>query len=146
MNAALNVSDETRKLYQNANSEALKLGHEYVGTEHVMLSLIELKYGLTETVLNNLGVPPASIHHHILQLLLSKESPSSEVKLPWSPRAKKALEYAVEQAKILGDTEIFPEHVMLGLYLMTEGVASAVMINLGLTYKGLYEEVKKYKD
>lgn len=145
MGAESYASDKARELFRIAESAALDLSHGYVGTEHVLLALIQLEYDLTNLVFNSLGVPPERIKKHILGILAASEKVSIKSRLPWTPRAKRVLEFAVGQARSFGDNQVFPEHVMLGLILERDGVASDVMTTLGLTYQGLCEEVMKYK-
>lgn len=156
MDAKYLASDRAKELFQNAESEAKNLSHEYVGTEHVLLALIQLEDDLINALFKTLRVSPEKIREKLLCFLADLEKVSvhtladsgkgsGKSKLPWTPRAQKVLEFAFNQAKKFGDDQVFPEHVMLGLIHESGCVASDFMKILGLTYDELYQEVEKRK-
>ena len=134
-------SDRARKVIQLANQEAQRFGHEFVGTEHILLGLVKEGSGVAAGVMKNLGVDLEAIQLELEQLL---ESPSmvSTRKMPFTPRAKQVIICAMDEARNLKHNYVGTEHLLLGLLREEEGVASEVLKNLGLTIEGTRDEVK----
>ena len=126
---------------QLANQEAQRFNHEYVGTEHLLLGLIKDGTGIAANVLKNLDIDLRKIRHEVEKLVRSGPDTVTMGRLPQSPRSKKVLEYAVEEARNLSHSYVGTEHILLGLLREQEGVAAQVLLNLGLQLEDVRREV-----
>ncbi len=134
-------TDRARKVMQLANQEAQRFNHEYIGTEHILLGLIKEGSGVAANVLKNLDVDLRKIRLEVEKLVQSGPDMVTMGKLPQTPRAKKVIEYAMEEARNLSHNYVGTEHILLGLLREQEGVAAQVLINLGLKLEDVREEV-----
>jgi len=135
-------TERARKVINYARQEAQRLGHEYIGTEHLLLGLVREGTGVAATVLQKLDIEPKKIRIEIERLV--KERPDAiptSSKFPFAPRAKKALEFAVEEAKELGHNYIGTEHILLGLLHEGEGHGAQVLMGLGVSLDQVRHEV-----
>ena len=126
---------------QLANLEAQRFNHEYVGTEHVLLGLIKEGSGVAANVLKNLDVDLRKIRLEVEKLVQTGPDTVTMGKLPQTPRAKKVIEYAIEEARNLNHNIVGTEHLLLGLLREEEGMAAQVLMNLGLKLVDVREEV-----
>ncbi len=134
-------TDRARKVMQLANQEAQRFNHEYIGTEHILLGLVKEGSGVAANVLKNLDVDLRKIRLEVEKIVQSGPDMVTMGKLPQTPRAKKVIEYAVEEARNLGHNYVGTEHLLLGLLREQEGVAAQVLMNLGLKLEDVREEV-----
>jgi len=134
-------TDRARKVMQLANQEAQRFNHEYIGTEHVLLGLIKEGSGVAANVLKNLDVDLRKIRMEVEKLVQSGPDMVTMGKLPQTPRAKKVIEYSMEEARNLNHNYVGTEHILLGLLREQEGVAAQVLMNLGLKLEDVREEV-----
>src|SRR6476661_1456307 len=134
-------TDRARKVMQLANQEAQRFNHEYVGTEHVLLGLVKEGSGVAANVLKNLDVDLRKIRVEVEKIVQSGPDMVTMGKLPQTPRAKKVIEYAIEEARNLNHNYVGTEHLLLGLLREQEGVAAQVLMNLGLKLEDVREEV-----
>src|SRR5262245_38641026 len=134
-------TDRARKVMQLANQEAQRFNHEYIGTEHVLLGLIKEGSGVAANVLKKLDIDLRKIRLEVEKLLQSGPDMLTMGKLPQTPRAKKVIEYAMEEARNLNHNYVGTEHILLGLLREQEGVAAQVLMNLGLKLEDVREEV-----
>ncbi|HMP02512.1 MAG TPA: ATP-dependent Clp protease ATP-binding subunit [Gemmatales bacterium] len=134
-------TDRARKVMQLANQEAQRFNHEYIGTEHILLGLVKEGSGVAANVLKNLDVDLRKIRLEVEKLVQSGPEMVTMGKLPHTPRAKKVIEYAMEEARNLNHNYVGTEHLLLGLLREEEGVAAQVLRNLGLKLEDVREEV-----
>ena len=134
-------TDRARKVMQLANQEAQRFNHEYIGTEHILLGLIKEGSGVAANVLKNLDVDLRKIRLEVEKLVQSGPDMVTMGKLPQTPRAKKVIEYSMEEARHLNHNYVGTEHILLGLLREQEGVAAQVLMNLGLKLEDVREEV-----
>ncbi|MDA0589259.1 MAG: ATP-dependent Clp protease ATP-binding subunit [Planctomycetota bacterium] len=134
-------TDRARKVMQLANQEAQRFNHEYIGTEHVLLGLVKEGSGVAANVLKNLEVDLRRIRNEVEKIVQSGPDMVTMGKLPQTPRAKKVIEYAMEEARNLNHNYVGTEHLLLGLLRESEGVAAQVLMNLGLKLEDVREEV-----
>ena len=134
-------TDRARKVMQLANQEAQRFNHEYIGTEHILLGLIKEGSGVAANVLKNLDVDLRKIRLEVEKLVQSGPDMVTMGKLPQTPRAKKVIEYSMEEARNLNHNYVGTEHILLGLLHEQEGVAAQVLMNLGLKLEEVREEV-----
>ena len=134
-------TDRARKVMALANQEAQRFNHEYIGTEHMLLGLVKEGSGVGANVLKNLDIDLRKVRLEVEKLVKSGPDMVTMGKLPQTPRAKKVIEYAIEEARALNHNYVGTEHLLLGLLRETEGVAAQVLMNLGLKLEDVREEV-----
>jgi len=124
-----------------ANQEAQRFNHEYIGTEHILLGLVKEGSGVGANVLKNLDVDLRKVRLEVEKLVHSGPDMVTMGKLPQTPRAKKVIEYAIEEARNLNHNYVGTEHLLLGLLREHDGVAAQVLMNLDLKLEEVREEV-----
>ncbi|MBY0586792.1 ATP-dependent Clp protease ATP-binding subunit [bacterium] len=134
-------TDRARKVMQLANQEAQRFNHEYIGTEHILLGLVKEGSGVAANVLKNLDVDLRKIRMEVEKIVQAGPDMVTMGKLPHTPRAKKVIEYAIEEARNLNHNYVGTEHLLLGLLREQEGVAAQVLMNLNLKLDEVREEV-----
>ncbi|MFC1738067.1 ATP-dependent Clp protease ATP-binding subunit [Planctomycetota bacterium] len=134
-------TDRARKVMALANQEAQRFNHEYIGTEHILLGLVKEGSGVGATVLKNLDVDIKKLRLEIEKQVKSGPDMVTMGKLPQTPRAKKVIEYAIEEARSLNHNYVGTEHILLGLLRESEGIAAQVLMELGLKLEDIRQEV-----
>ena len=135
-------TDRARRVMLLAREEAKKFGHDYIGTEHILLGLIKEGSGVAAHVLKNLGLELKKIRLEVEKLVQSDASVSpAQQQPPYTPRAKKVLELSLEEARNLGHNYVGTEHLLLGLIRENDGLAARVLINLGVKLEQVRDEV-----
>jgi len=124
-----------------ANQEAQRFNQDYIGTEHILLGLVKEGSGVGATVLKNLDVDIKKLRFEVEKLVKSGPDMVTMGKLPQTPRAKKVIEYAIEEARSLNHNYVGTEHILLGLLRESEGIAAQVLMNLGLKLEDVRQEV-----
>jgi ATP-dependent Clp protease ATP-binding subunit ClpC len=137
-------TDRARKVMGLARQEAQRLNHEYIGTEHILLGLVQEGSGVAANVLKNLSVDLKKIRQEVEKLVKTGPSMVTMGQLPFTPRAKKVLELALEEASNLGHNYIGTEHILLGLIRERDGKAAKVLTNLGVKLEQVREEVLEF--
>ncbi len=135
------LTDRARKVMALANQEAQRFNHEYIGTEHILLGLVKEGSGVGANVLKNLDIDLRKVRLEVEKLVKSGPDMVTMGKLPQTPRAKKVIEYAIEEARNLNHNYVGTEHLLLGLLREHDGVAAQVLMNLGLKLEEVREEV-----
>ena len=156
-----NFTERVRKSLQLARQEATALRHEYVGTEHILLGLVAEGGGVAESAITNLGVKLSDVRTAVLQTVkpgqadgANDTSPGllsaiaetigvrrSDPDMPYTSRAKKALELSMMEARELNHSYVGTEHLLLGLMREEKGIAAQVLSNLGMTTTAVRAEV-----
>jgi ATP-dependent Clp protease ATP-binding subunit ClpC len=134
-------TDRARKVMQLANQEAQRFNHEYIGTEHILLGLVKEGSGVAANVLKNLDVDLRKIRIEVEKIVQTGPDMVTMGKLPQTPRAKKVIEYAMDEARNLNHNYVGTEHLLLGLLREQEGVAAQVLMNLGMKLDDVRDEV-----
>ncbi|MCU0688298.1 MAG: ATP-dependent Clp protease ATP-binding subunit [Phycisphaerales bacterium] len=134
-------TDRARKVMALANQEAQRFNHEYIGTEHILLGLVKEGSGVGANVLKNLDVDLRKVRLEVEKLVKAGPEMVTMGRLPQTPRAKKVIEYAIEEARNLNHNYVGTEHLLLGLLREHDGVAAQVLMNLGLRLEQVREEV-----
>jgi ATP-dependent Clp protease ATP-binding subunit ClpC len=134
-------TERARKVIILAKEEARRFNHDYIGTEHILLGLVREGEGVAAAVLQKMGVSLENIRLEIEKLV--QPGPTTQIigDIPFTPRSKKALELAAEEARALGHNYIGTEHLLLGLIREGEGIASQVLLNLGMDLNTVRNEV-----
>src|ERR1039457_2252434 len=123
-------TDRARRVVVLAQDEAMRLDHNYIGTEHILLGLVQEGEGVAAKALEALGIGLAAVRQQVEEIVgRGKEAPGDHI--PFTPRAKKVLELSLREALQLGYDYIGTEHILLGLIREGEGVAARVLANLG---------------
>jgi len=126
---------------QLANQEAQRCNHEYIGTEHLLLGLVTEGRGVACEVLKHLNIDMRAIRVEVEKLLSPGRPRVTIGKPPYTLRAKKVIEYSMEEARNLNHNYVGTEHLLLGLLREQEDVAAQVLMNLGLRIEEAREEV-----
>jgi len=134
-------TERAKRVLELAQQEAQRFNHEYIGTEHVLLGLVKEGSGVAANVLRNMEVDLRKIRLEVEKIVQSGPDMVTMGKLPQTPRAKKVVEYSIEEARSLGHNYVGTEHILLGLLREQEGVAARVLMNLGLKLDDVREEV-----
>src|SRR5712691_5869014 len=134
-------TDRARKVMQLANQEAQRFNHEYIGTEHILLGLLKEGSGVAANVLKNLDIDLRKLRMEIEKIQQPGPDSVATGKLPQTPRAKKVIEFSIEEARNLNQNYVGTEHLLLGVIREKEGVAAQVLMNLGLKLEDVREEV-----
>lgn len=134
-------TDRARRVMALARKEAQRFNHDFIGTEHILLGLIQEGSGVAANVLKNLGVDTEKIRREIEKNVQSGPSMVTMGQLPFTPRAKKVLELSMEEAQELGHNYIGTEHLLLGLIRENDGVAAQVLLDLNLKLEDVREAV-----
>jgi ATP-dependent Clp protease ATP-binding subunit ClpC len=137
-------TDRARKVMNLAKSEAQRLNHEYIGTEHILLGLVQEGSGVAANVLRGMGIDLKRIRTEVEKLVKGSATMVPMGNLPFTPRAKKVLELSLEEASQLGHNYIGTEHLLLGLIKESEGIAARVLTNLSVKLEDVREEVLEF--
>lgn len=123
-------TDRARKVLILAQQEAARYGHGYIGTEHLLLGLLREGEGVAAKALNSLGLQVEAVQMQVESILGKGQDQSSDI--GYTPRAKKVIELAMEEALRLGHSYVGTEHILLGLIREGEGIAAQVLIGMGV--------------
>ncbi len=141
MNMFNRFTERARKVILLAKEEAKRFNHDYIGTEHILLGLIREGEGVAAAVLQNLGLSSDQIRLEVEKLVQLGPSTIVSGDIPFTPKAKKVIELAMDEARNLGHNYIGTEHLLLGLIREGEGIAAQVLVNLGLDLGKVRQEV-----
>ena len=138
-----NFTDRVRKVLAMAREEAIRLQHDYVGTEHILLGLIREGEGVAAAVLSDLNVDLDQIHERVEESVSKGKATIALGELPYTSRAKKVLEFAMAEARDFNHSYVGTEHLLLGLLREEKGIAAQVLNSLGVTLDEARTEVLK---
>jgi ATP-dependent Clp protease ATP-binding subunit ClpC len=125
-------TERARRVIILAREEAERHHHEYLGTEHILLGMLKDGGGIAITVLQKAGLSIDQIRLEVERHLPRNANSLIVGEIPFTPKAKKVLEYAVEEARLMGHNYIGTEHLLLGLLKEKEGIAAKVLNTLGI--------------
>ena len=135
-------SDEARDVLVHAREEARDLGHDLLGTEHLLLGILAQDDGVAARALGRAGVTRLAVRDAVRKMIGSTPSPALHRAPRFTPRTKKVLELSLREAVRARCRRIGPEHVLLGLIAEGTGVAAKVMENTGVDLKALQRELR----
>lgn len=137
-------TNKAREAIKCAKKEAERLNHDYIGTEHILLGIVKEGTGIAFNVLENFELDYDKIKNAVEKL--AKPSPDTVTvgEIPFTPRAKKVLDYGIEEAKKLEHDYIGTEHLLLGLLRETEGIAIQSLSALGIKVSDIRKEVLRF--
>jgi hypothetical protein len=125
-------TERSRRVLTHAQEEAQRFKHNYIGTEHILLGLCREQDGVAARVLGNLGVKLEMVREAV-EFIVGRGERPSPTEIGLTPRAKKVVELAVEEARRLNHSHIGTEHLLLGLIREGQGIAFGVLESLGVS-------------
>ncbi len=135
-------TEKVRKVIMMAQEEAVNLNHNYIGTEHILVGLVKENEGIAGKVLRELGVEPERVLEEI-EKIVGRGEYQEVSEITFTPRAKKVLELASQEASRLGQNYIGTEHILLGLIKEGSGVATRILNEMGIDLENVYSQVMK---
>ncbi len=135
-------TERARKVLALAQEEARRFNHNYIGTEHILLGLVREEEGMAAKVLSNLGVGLNKVRAAV-EFIIGRGEGTAQTEVGLTPRAKKVIELAVDEARLLGHQYIGTEHILLGLLREGEGVAAGVLESLGVSVERVHTELNR---
>ena len=135
-------TERARKVLALAQEEARRFNHNYIGTEHILLGLVREEEGMAAKVLSNLGIGLNKVRAAV-EFIIGRGEGSTQNEVGLTPRAKRVIELAVDEARLLGHQYIGTEHILLGLLREGEGVASGVLESLGVSVERVHSELNR---
>ncbi len=133
-------TERARRVLTLAQEEAHRFNHHYIGTEHILLGLLAEEEGMGARVLQNVGVQLSQVRQRV-EHIVGRGEGTTTGELSITPRAKRVLEFATDEARRLRHDYIGTEHLLLGLVREGEGLAARVLLSLGVTLPRVRDEV-----
>ncbi len=143
MNMYDGFTQRARRVLQLAREEASRLNHDYIGTEHLLLGLVREGKGIASAILAQLGIDFGTLRQMIEEAIEVSGGTVTIGEIPFTPRAKKSLQFAVEEARNLGHNYVGTEHILLGLIREGDGVAARILRSMGVDLENVREETLK---
>ena len=138
-----NFTERVRKVLAMAREEAMRLRHEYVGTEHILLGLVREGEGVAAAVLQNLSVEPETLTRAIDETVRRGTGAAPGPDLPYTSRAKKVLELAMHEARDMNHSYVGTEHLLLGLLREERGIAAQTLLAAGVDAESVRKETMR---
>ena len=135
-------SERARKVLSLAQEEAQRFNHNYIGTEHILLGLVRETEGVAARVLANVGVDLNKVRSAV-EFIIGRGDKPAQGEIGLTPRAKKVVELAVDEARRMNHTYIGTEHLLIGLLREGEGVAAGVLESLGVNLEKVRGETHR---
>ena len=135
-------TERARKVLTLAQEEAQRFQHNYIGTEHLLLGLVREGEGVAAKVLTNLGVQLSDVRRAV-EYIIGRGDRMAPGDIGLTPRAKKVIELAVDEAKLLKHQYIGTEHLLLGLVREGGGIAAGVLESMGVKLEQVRTETLK---
>ncbi|MEN2466643.1 ATP-dependent protease ATP-binding subunit ClpC [Ornithinibacillus sp. FSL M8-0202] len=132
-------TERAQKVLALSQEEAVRLGHNNIGTEHILLGLVREGEGIAAKALESLGLEVSKIQEEVEKLIGTGKQPMQTIH--YTPRAKKVVELSQDEARKLGHSYVGTEHILLGLIREGEGVAARVLNNLGVSLNKARQQV-----
>lgn len=135
-------SERARRVLSLAQEEAQRFNHNYIGTEHILLGLVRETEGVAARVLSGLGVDLSKVRSAV-EFIIGRGEKPTQGEIGLTPRAKKVVELAVDEARRMNHTYIGTEHLLIGLLREGEGVAAGVLESLGVNLEKVRAETHR---
>ncbi len=136
-------NDRAKRVLALAQDEAIRFNHNYIGTEHLLLGLVREGEGVAALVLVSLGVELANARAMVEMIIGRGDAATTPSEITLSPRTKKVIEFAIDEARKLGHSHVGTEHVLLGLVREGQGIASGMLESLGLSGAQIAQRVRE---
>lgn len=137
-------TDRAKKVMSFSRLEALRLNHEYIAPEHMLLGIVEEGTGVAANVLKNMGVDLATVRSEVERSVEPGRSKVTMGQLPFTSGSKRVLEHSLEEASQFGHNYIGTEHLLLGLIRETDGIAGQVLQKLGVKLEAVRKEILEF--
>ncbi|MDP2984279.1 MAG: ATP-dependent Clp protease ATP-binding subunit [Candidatus Latescibacter sp.] len=134
-------TDRVKKVLQYAREESVRLGHDYIGTEHLLLGLVKEGQGVAVAVLANMGIQLDALRKSIEDAVQTSSGGMMLSEVPFTPMAKQVLEIAAQEAREMNNNYIGTEHLLMALTKNKNGIAAQILNVFGTDYKSVKEEV-----
>jgi ATP-dependent Clp protease ATP-binding subunit ClpA len=131
------LTDAAHKVMQLAAEEAKRVRHEWIGTEHVLLGILRLHEEVPQQIVDALGLRPESIRAAVEQMMIHASVNAPLTELRPTPRTKRVLTFAADEARTAGSEQVGVEHLLAGLVLEIEGLAALALTPCGITIEGV---------
>ena len=135
-------TNSAQNVIEIAKEIAVELGHNYIGTEHILYGLTEEKNGVASRVLENQGITPENVLEEI-ENLIGRDDEKEITSLSFTPRTKRIIENAFVEARKLDSEYIGTEHILIGIMREADSIAVRIMLDLGINPQKLYNEIVK---
>jgi ATP-dependent Clp protease ATP-binding subunit ClpA len=134
-------NDRAKRVLALAQDEAIRFNHNYIGTEHLLLGLVREGEGAAARVLDSMGVELSKVRVSVESIIGRGDSTKSPSEISLSPRTKKVIELAIDEARKLGHSHVGTEHLLLGLVREGGHVGAKVLESLGVTLEKVRDQV-----
>src|SRR5437764_728665 len=134
-------NDRAKRVLALAQDEAIRFNHNYIGVEHLLLGLVREGEGVAARVLDSLGVELSKARTAVEFIIGGGDATTSPSEITLSPRTKKVIELAIDEARKLGHSYVGTEHLLLGIVREGEGIASGVLESLGVSLEKVRHQV-----
>jgi ATP-dependent Clp protease ATP-binding subunit ClpC len=133
-------TERAQKVMVYSQEEAIRLNHNYIGTEHILLGLVKEGEGIAAQILKNKGINFDMVRQQV-EAAVGKGEQQIEQVIGYTPRTKTILELSVDEARILGQNYVGTEHLLLALIREGEGVAAQILMIMGLNFDSIRQEI-----
>ena len=134
-------NDRAKRVFALAQDEAVRFNHNYIGTEHLLLGLVREGEGVAARVLDSLGVELSKVRKAVEFIIGRGDATTAPSEITLSPRTKKVIWFANDEARKLGHSHVGTEHILLGIVREGEGIASGVLESLGVSLEKIRHQV-----
>jgi ATP-dependent Clp protease ATP-binding subunit ClpA len=134
-------NDRAKRVLALAQDEAIRFNHNYIGTEHLLLGLVREGEGVAARALDSLGVELSKVRSSVEFIIGRGDSTTTPTEITLSPRTKRVIELAIDEARKLGHSHVGTEHLLLGVAREGDGVAARVLASLGVTQEKVRHQV-----
>src|SRR5919204_6637892 len=134
-------NDRAKRVLALAQDEAIRLNHNYIGPEHLLLGLVREGEGVAARALDSLGVQLAKVRTAVEFIVARGDSTTTPSQITLAPRTKRIIELAIEEARKLGHSHVGTEHLLLGIVREGESVASGILESLGVSLEKVRHQV-----
>jgi len=141
-----NFTEKAREAINNAHDIACQMGHGYIGSEHLLLGILEEGTGVGAKILENAGVKKEEIRDRIEKMMGTSQPLSNDVELGLTPRSKRILELAAIEARRMGHSYIGTEHILTGIIKDGDGVGANVLGSCGANFNAIYTDIMSTSD
>jgi len=129
----LELTDRLERVYWLARGESIRLRHDCIGTQHLLLGLLKEGTGVAIAVIRRLGLSEEKIKSEVEKVVPGEVATMMMGEVPYTPKAKRAMQLAAQEAERMGHKFVGTEHLLLGLIGEGEGIAAQVLSRLGIT-------------
>jgi len=142
MSEFTNFSEQAREVFSHSREEALRLGYDHIGTEHILLGIIRETNSIAVRILQNLGIDLRALRRTVEQYATSRNAYSSNIaNIPLTKQSEKVIKASYLEASLFNIKVVYSEHILLALLKENEHIAANILNNFDITYDKVYEEI-----